>query len=133
MARQSFFAVYILFRTEEEAVAWEATLPSRPEVEEGGEAPWESSVATAIRDDFGGYYEGSFRKVTGRDGDTIATIIRAVPDRCYEPRKDGFVWPEMAAIAKGKPETFATAHVKPVEETGDAVGVLGGGGGGGEY
>ncbi|WP_029008236.1 hypothetical protein [Azospirillum halopraeferens] len=138
MARQSFYAVYVLFKSEAEATAWEARLPERPPVPAEGEGDaippdplWECHDVASIRDDRGGYYEGVFRKITGRDGDAIAAIARGIAERCYEPRKDGFVWTELAALAKGKLEAFGT-YVAPVEESAEGVSLLGGGGAGGE-
>jgi len=132
VARQSFYAVYVLFKTEEEATAWEAGLPPHPAE---GPAGWELLPSTALRDDQGGYYEGVFRKVTGHDADAIAAIVRGASERCYEPRKDGFVWTDLAALAKGKPEKFAKGYVAPNdgEELSGGVGIIGGGGGGGDY
>lgn len=129
VARQSFYAVYILFRTEEEAAAWEAGLPPQPEEGPG----WEVLPSTALRDDRGGYYEGVFRKVTGYNPDAIAAMIRTVPDRCYEPRKDGFVWSDMAALAKGNPEKLSMGYValRDAEDIAGGVGVVGVGAGGG--
>ncbi|HYH21345.1 MAG TPA: hypothetical protein VD995_22275 [Azospirillum sp.] len=129
VARQSFYAVYVLFKTEEEAAAWEAGLPPQPADATAG---WEVLSSTALRDDRGGYFEGVFRKVSGLDADTIATIVRAAPERCFEPRKDGFVWPDMAGLAKGKPEKFAKGYVTQAEgeELTGGVGILGVGGGG---
>ena len=131
VARQSFYAVYVLFKTEEEAAAWEAGLPERPAE---GPAGWDVLPSTALRDDQGGYFDGVFRKVSGHDADTIAAIVRGAPERCYEPRKDGFVWTDMAALAKGRPETFAKGYVAAAEgeEYSGGVGIIGGGGGG-EY
>lgn len=129
VARQSFFAVYVLFKTEEEAAAWEAGLPPLPE---DGRTGWEVLPSTALRDDQGGYYEGVFRKVTGGDGDAIAAIARATPERCYEPRKDGFAWSDLTALATAKPEKFAKGYVAATESeemSSGGVGVIGGGGG----
>ncbi|MGQ9368771.1 hypothetical protein [Azospirillum sp. ST 5-10] len=133
MARKSFYAVYVLFKNDDEAAAWDDRLPERPAADgaEGEDPPWECHVVSSIRDDRGGYFEGTFRKITGRDGETIAAIARGVADRCYEPRKDGFVWAELAALSKGNPGKYGT-YVAAIEDSGEGVGLIGGGGGGGD-
>ncbi|GAB4198331.1 MAG: hypothetical protein OHK0024_37010 [Thalassobaculales bacterium] len=123
-------SVYMLFRSEAEAAAWEAGLPADrlgPR-EEGGVL--EVLPAASIRDDSGGFYEGSFRKLLSSDPGLLAEIIRARPANCYDPRKDGFAWRDMAAICTGLPEDFATEYVPAQEESID-MGLIGGGGGGG--
>ena len=111
MARVSYFTVYVLFKTPEERARWESHLP-KPDL--GGEtAPETCEIlpSAALGDGKGGFYEGEFLKVLGRREELVAALIRLDPARCYEPRKDGFVWAEMAPICTGQPDQFAREHV----------------------
>jgi hypothetical protein len=111
MARVSFYTVYVLFKTPEERAQWEARLPKPGVASDALPEACELMSAAALEDGRGGFYEGEFLKVLGRREDLVAALIRVEPGRCYEPRKDGFVWAEMTPICTGEPAKFAREHV----------------------
>ncbi|MBM3601131.1 MAG: hypothetical protein FJX35_23280 [Alphaproteobacteria bacterium] len=112
MARTSYYTVYVLFQNADERAQWEARLPKPDLTGEAAPEACDIKSAAALDDGEGGFYEGDFIKVLGRREDLVRSIIELAPQRCFEPRKDGFVWQDMARICTGDPAKFAREHVK---------------------
>jgi hypothetical protein len=124
MPRTSFYSVYVLFKSPEDRAKWEARLPKPAEGETGKLQGCEMLPSVALDDGNGGFWEGEFLKVLARREDVVADLIRIDPARCYEPRRDGFVWPELAPICTADPTAFAREHVKNRRMYGDDQGEL---------
>lgn len=119
MPRTSYYSVYVLFKSPEDRAKWETRLPKPADGEALLPEGCELQSSVALDDGNGGFWEGEFLKVLARREDVVADLIRADPARCYEPRRDGFVWPEMAPICTGDPAAFAREHVKTRRTYGD--------------